>query len=145
MACGEVMNREHIKHIKRSLRGHVGSHLLGIRKYATGCPFMANSFETRTRQVFERIASIYWSRSFAESRGSLGSFLYNVREMSKFVINGLLLGSTPQDSLDPASVPFGIPGIGSFLEASTAGNSHLDFSRVGGPRNHFTINVARLP
>lgn len=138
------MNSEHINPIQWSLRGLVGSLLLDTSKYATRYPYHLNSFETRARHVFERIASIWRRQLIAESRGSLGSFLYNVREMSKYVIYGQRVGTNPQDPLNPASIPFGIPGNGSFLERKNTGNSHPDFPGVGGAQSHLTIHIMRL-
>lgn len=139
------MNCEQHQHRLRSLRGLTGSFLLGASKYAHIPLYIAKYLETRALPVIERLALILPYRSSAGCTGSLGSFLYNVREMSKYVINGKRVGTITQDPVHPATPILRIPEFGSSLGAENAGNSHPDFPGVGGVKNHFTIHTARLP
>lgn len=139
------MNCEQHQHRLRSLRGLTGSFLLGARKYAHIPSYIANYLETRALPVIERLALILHHRSSAGYTGSLGSFLYNVREMSVCVIYRGRVRTTQQDPVHPATPILRIPEFGSSLGAENAGNSHPDFPGVGGVKNHFTIHTARLP
>ena len=136
------MSRKQLPSIKRSPRGQTGLFLCGLCKYARSTYICYKTIQTRARHGFKRMTSILRHRIFTGYTGSLGSLLYNVREMSKNVIYVERVGTTPSDPAYPVSA-LRMPDNGSFHELPIAGNSRLDFSGMGRVWNRFTLHTMR--
>lgn len=137
------MSRKQLPSIKRSPRGQTGLFLRGLCEYASTTYFYYKTTETRARHGFKRMASILRHRILTGYTGSLGSLLYNVREMSKNVIYVERVGTTPSDPVNPVS-DLRMPDNGSFHELHIAGNSRLDFPGMGLVWNRFTLHTMRV-
>lgn len=137
------MSRKQLPSIKRSPRGQTGLFLRGLCKYARPTYFYYKTSETRARHELKRMTSILRHRIFTGYTGSLGSLLYNVREMSKNVIYVERVGTTPSDPVNPASA-LRMPDNGSFHKSPFTGNSRLDFPGMGLVWNRFTLHTMRF-
>lgn len=124
------MSRKQFPSIKRSPRGQTGLFLCGLCKYARSTYIYYKTIQTRAHHGVERHTSILRHRIFTGYTGSLGSLLYNVREMSKNVIYVKRVGTTPSDPVYPVS-DLRMPDDGSFHELPIAGNSRPELSGMG--------------